>query len=145
MHVPLRPIGAGGQATGGASASGAGVGARYAELTVWDSGSAPVCVGEFRLFGPDPATTGMMLGADMSLTAQELAAGAVFTDNGNPANPINIMAANGASWARLRLWVNQPAGDSDLTTDLALARIIENAGMKLYLDIHYSDFLGRPG
>ena len=108
MYIPLGPSGPRSQAGAGASAFGGNIGARYAQLTVWDSGGAPVCVGEFRLFGPDPTTSGMMLGADMSFTAQELAAGVVFTDNGAPTNPIDIMAANGASWARLRLWVNPP-------------------------------------
>jgi arabinogalactan endo-1,4-beta-galactosidase len=145
MYIPLGPAGGSGQNSQGQSPGTATVPARYAELTVYDSGSAPVCVGEFRLFGPDPAASGMMLGADMSFTAQELAAGAVFTDNGTPANPIDIMADNGAGWTRLRLWVNPPAGYSDLATDLALARTIEAAGMKLYLDIHYSDFWADPG
>jgi arabinogalactan endo-1,4-beta-galactosidase len=119
--------------------------ARYARIEVWDSGSAPVCIGEFRLFGPDPAAAGMMLGSDLSFTPQELAAGAVFTDNGHRANPAAITAANGAGWARLRLWVNPPAGYSDLADDLAFARTLKAAGLKLYLDIHYSDFWADPG
>jgi len=119
--------------------------AQYAELTVWDSGSAPVCVGEFRLFGPDPAAANMMLGADMSFTAQELASGNTFSDQGVTANPIDIMANHGAGWARLRLWVNPPPGYSDLQADLALAQTVKQAGLKLYLDIHYSDFWADPG
>ncbi|MGH9105061.1 MAG: glycoside hydrolase family 53 protein [Acidimicrobiales bacterium] len=119
--------------------------ARYAQLTVWDSGSAPVCIGELRLFGPDRAGAGMMLGVDMSFTSNELAAGAVFTDGGVAANPIDIMHENGANWLRLRLWVDPPAGYSDLATDLALAKTAERAGMKIFLDIHYSDFWADPG
>jgi arabinogalactan endo-1,4-beta-galactosidase len=119
--------------------------ARYAQIEVWDSGATPVCIGEFRLFGPDPAAAGMMLGSDLSFTPQEVAAGAVFTDNGVSANPANITAENGAGWARLRLWVNPPAGYSDLATDLAFAKTLESAGLKLYLDLHYSDFWADPG
>jgi arabinogalactan endo-1,4-beta-galactosidase len=119
--------------------------ARYAQIEVWDSGSTPVCIGEFRLFGPDPAAANMMLGSDLSFTPQELAAGAVFTDNGVPGNPASITAHNGAGWARLRLWVNPPAGYNDLASDLAFAKTIEAAGLKLYLDIHYSDFWADPG
>jgi arabinogalactan endo-1,4-beta-galactosidase len=124
---------------------GAAAPARYAQLKVWDSGATPVCVGEFRLFGPDPAAASMMLGSDLSFSPQELAAGAVFTDNGVPGNPAQITAENGAGWARLRLWVNPPAGYSSLATDLAFARSIKAAGLKLYLDIHYSDFWADPG
>ncbi|HEX3515694.1 MAG TPA: glycosyl hydrolase 53 family protein [Trebonia sp.] len=119
--------------------------ARYAQIEVWDSGATPVCIGEFRLFGPDPAAASMMLGSDLSFTSQELAAGAVFSDNGVPGNPAIITAENGASWARLRLWVNPPAGYSDLASDLAFARTLKAAGLKLYLDIHYSDFWADPG
>jgi arabinogalactan endo-1,4-beta-galactosidase len=119
--------------------------ARYAQIEVWDSGSTPVCIGEFRLFGPDPAAASMMLGSDLSFTPQEVAAGAVFTDNGLRANPANITAQNGAGWARLRLWVNPPAGYNNLASDLAFAKTIQAAGLKLYLDIHYSDFWADPG
>lgn len=119
--------------------------AQYAQIEVWDSGATPVCIGEFRLFGPDPAAANMMLGSDLSFTPQELAAGAVFTQNGVAGNPANITAENGAGWARLRLWVNPPAGYSDLASDLAFARTMKAAGLKLYLDLHYSDFWADPG
>lgn len=137
LYVPL----------GSSSAQGhlPSMSARYAQIEVWDSGSTPVCIGEFRLFGPDPAAAKMMLGSDLSFTPQELAAGTVFTDNGAPGNPANITAQNGAGWARLRLWVNPPAGYNDLASDLAFAKTIEAAGLKLYLDIHYSDFWADPG
>ncbi len=121
------------------------ISARYAQIEVWDSGATPVCVGEFRLFGPDPAAASMMLGSDLSFTPQEVAAGAVFTDNGKAANPAVITEQNGANWARIRLWVNPPAGYSDLATDLAFARTLQAAGLKIYLDLHYSDFWADPG
>src|SRR6185437_6133639 len=105
----------------------------------------PVCVGELRLFGPDPAAASLMLGSDMSFTPQEIAAGTVFTDNGVAANPAVITANHGASWARIRLWVNPPAGYSDLADGLAFAKILRAAGLKIYLDIHYSDFWADPG
>ncbi|HEY2506998.1 MAG TPA: glycosyl hydrolase 53 family protein [Streptosporangiaceae bacterium] len=119
--------------------------ARYAQIEVWDSGATPVCIGELRLFGTDPAASRMMLGSDLSFAPQEEAAGAVFTDNGVAANPAVITAENGAGWARLRLWVNPPAGYSDLADDLAFARTLRAAGLKIYLDIHYSDFWADPG
>jgi hypothetical protein len=119
--------------------------ARYAQIEVWDSGATPVCVGEFRLFGVDPATSDMMLGSDLSFTPQEVAAGAVFTDHGVAANPAKISADNGANWARIRLWVNPPAGYSALADDLAFAKTLRADGLKIYLDLHYSDFWADPG
>src|SRR6185437_1486031 len=70
-----------------------GTQARYAQINVKSGTGAPVCVGEFRMFGPDPAAARMALGADLSFTPQELAAGAHFTDRGFPGTPIQIMRA----------------------------------------------------
>jgi arabinogalactan endo-1,4-beta-galactosidase len=121
-----------------------GTQARYAQINVKSGTGAPVCVGEFRMFGPDPATARMALGADLSFTPQELAAGAHFTDRGFPGTPIQIMRANGANYVRMRLWVNPPPGYSNLAADLALARQVHQAGMKIYLDVMYSDFWADP-
>jgi arabinogalactan endo-1,4-beta-galactosidase len=121
-----------------------GTQARYAELTVYSDTGADVCVGEFRTYGPDPAAEGLDLGADLSFTPQELAAGATFSYDGQPGTPVTIMKTAGANYVRMRLWVNPPAGYSDLATDLALAKQVRAAGMKIYLDIMYSDFWADP-
>jgi arabinogalactan endo-1,4-beta-galactosidase len=118
--------------------------ARYARINVKSGTGAPVCIGEFRLFGPDPAAARMALGADLSFTPQELAAGAQFTDRGRPGTPVTIMRDNGANYVRMRLWVNPPPGYSNLASDLALARQVHQAGMRIYLDIMYSDFWADP-
>jgi arabinogalactan endo-1,4-beta-galactosidase len=122
----------------------AGTQARYAELTVYSDTGADVCVGEFRAYGPDAAASGLDLGADLSFTPQELAAGATFSYDGRPGTPVSIMREAGANYVRMRLWVNPPAGYSDLAIDLALARQVRAAGMKIYLDIMYSDFWADP-
>ncbi len=118
--------------------------ARYARPTVTTGDGTPACVGELRLFGDDAATDAMMLGADLSFTQQELAAGTQFTDAGETSTPVQILRAHGGNYVRMRLWLNPPAGYSDLTNDLALAREVGAAGMKIYLDIHYSDFWADP-
>ncbi len=79
-----------------------------------------------------------------SFTPQELAAGAHFTDRGFPGTPVQIMRANGANYVRMRLWVNPPPGYRNLASDPALARQVHQAGMKIYLDIMYSDFWADP-
>jgi arabinogalactan endo-1,4-beta-galactosidase len=122
----------------------AGSTARYAELTVYSDTGADVCVGEFRAYGGDPAAAGMDLGTDLSFTPQELAAGAQFSYNGKPGTPVTIMRDAGSNYVRMRLWVNPPAGYSDLAVDLALAKQVRAAGMKIYLDIMYSDFWADP-
>ena len=62
----------------------------------------------------------------------------------SPARRCAILDQHGADYVRLRLWVNPPPGYSDLASDLRMARQIEAAGDKLYLDIHYSDFWADP-
>jgi hypothetical protein len=122
----------------------AGTQARYAELTVYSDTGADVCVGEFRAYGPDAAAAGMDLGTDLSFTPQELAAGATFSYNGRPGTPVTITREAGANYVRMRVWVSPPAGYSDLASDLALARQVHAAGMRIYLDIMYSDFWADP-
>ncbi|MBO0868966.1 MAG: glycosyl hydrolase 53 family protein, partial [Micromonosporaceae bacterium] len=122
----------------------AGQRARYARVTVTTGDGAPACVGELRLFGRNPATDAMMLGADLSFTGQELAAGASFSDLGRVADPVRLLRDRGANYVRMRLWTAPPAGYSDLASDLALAKKVVAAGMKVYLDIHYSDFWADP-
>jgi len=121
-----------------------GTRARYAELTVYSGTGADVCVGEFRAYGPDAAAAGMDLGTDLSFTPQELAAGAAFSYDGRPGTPVTITREAGANYVRMRIWVSPPAGYSDLASDLALARQVHAAGMKIYLDIMYSDFWADP-
>ena len=118
--------------------------ARYAALTVYSDTGADVCIGEFRAYGPDRAAAGMDFGADLSFTPQELAAGATFSDQGRPGTPVTIMRDAGANYVRMRLWVDPPPGYSDLASDLALARQVRASGMKIYLDIMYSDFWADP-
>ena len=118
--------------------------ARFVKIDVTDNDGTPPCIGELRLFERVPATTIPDRGADLSFEAQEEAAGAHFTDDGVPASALSILNRHGLNYVRLRLWVNPPPGYSDLASDLRMAKRIEAAGDKLYLDIHYSDFWADP-
>jgi len=118
--------------------------ARYVKVDVTDNDGTPPCIGELRLFAPMPMSVIPDRGADLSFEPQEEAAGARFTDNGVPGSALSILNHHGINYVRLRLWVNPPAGYSDLASDLAMARRIYAAGDRLYLDIHYSDFWADP-
>jgi len=120
----------------------AGTQARYLALTVFSDTGADVCIGEFRAYGL--AAPGLARGADLSFTPQEETAGATFTYQGRKGTPVQIFKEAGGNYVRMRLWVNPPAGYSDLTTDLALAKQVAKTGMRIYLDIHYSDFWADP-
>jgi arabinogalactan endo-1,4-beta-galactosidase len=125
-------------------AAGGGLDARYVQLSVTDNDGTPPCVGELRLFVHRPQAAIPDRGADLSFQQQEEAAGAHFTDNGMAASPLAILNDHGLNYVRLRLWVNPPPGYSNLESDLQMARRIKEAGDKLYLDIHYSDFWADP-
>jgi arabinogalactan endo-1,4-beta-galactosidase len=99
------------------------------------------CVAELRAMGRGSQA---IIGHDLSFAVQEATAGATYTDRGRTALPEKILADHGANWVRLRLWVDPPAGYSDLPSVLAMARRAKAAGMRLLLDPHYSDFWADP-
>jgi arabinogalactan endo-1,4-beta-galactosidase len=78
-------------------------------------------------------------GADISFTLQEEAVGRTVTDNGEALPVEQILARHGANYSRLRVWVDPPAGTSDLRAALTLAARAHAAGTKLLLDLHFSD------
>ncbi len=86
-----------------------------------------------------------MRGADISFTLQEEAAGTVYRLDGRPMRLEHLLRAAGANWVRLRIWVNPPAGYSDLGQALRLGARAKRAGMRVLLDLHYSDFWADPG
>lgn len=85
-------------------------------------------------------------GADISFTLQEEAIGMELTDlgGGSPAPIETILPGHGANLARLRVWVDPPAGYSDEASMLTLARRAHAAGMDIALCLHYSDFWAEP-
>lgn len=114
-----------------------------------------------------PATAReVIVGVDVSMQAEvERHGGRFFDSDGKPADALKLMQSHGANWVRLRLWhtpVNaadvvdsgrtvskkgQPVGggNNDLATTLALAKRARAAGLKVLLDLHYSDFWADPG
>jgi arabinogalactan endo-1,4-beta-galactosidase len=91
-------------------------------------------------------------GADVSMTAEIEALGAVFRADGTERDLFALLADAGVNWIRLRLWVDprdehgEPymGGTNDLATTIALARRAKAAGRRFLLDLHYSDFWTDP-
>lgn len=107
-----------------------------------------------------------IMGADVSMLEQLEKNGGRFSDQaGNRKDALQILKDNGIGWIRLRLWhtpVNDSdviekgrtiarrgepkgGGNNDLATTLRLAKRAKALGLKLLLDIHYSDFWADPG
>lgn len=146
-----------------ASASASGLAAdRAAGPASAQAATAATCVAQ-------PVTKyakSFILGADVStLDVVERGGGRFSTADGRSGTALQILRVAGIQWARLRLWhtpINATdvvegdriisrhgdpvgGGNNGLDLTLALARRIHKQGMKLLLDLHYSDFWTDPG
>lgn len=75
-------------------------------------------------------------GADFSSLVVVEKAGRSFTDGGTKKGLETILAAHGANTARIRVWT---AGDYTVDYGIALAKRAKAAGMKIMVDLHFSD------
>lgn len=111
-----------------------------------------------------PGTDGdFMRGADVSSLLANLRAGAVYYDfDGAPLGEgvddqgpamMALLADCGFNWVRLRVW-NDPydadghgygGGDNDLASAVTMGRWATDAGLRVLIDFHYSDFWADPG
>ena len=129
----------------GPGAIGTHSGARYVKVDVTDNDGTPPCIGELRLFAAMPRER----------DPRPRRRSVVRAPGGGRRRPVHrrrrrraprsrSSTDHGLNYVRLRLWVNPPAGYSDLASDLRMAQRITAAGDRLYLDIHYSDFWADP-
>lgn len=99
-------------------------------------------------------TNNTIRGVDVSCYMALQKAGVKFYNfNGQPADLMQILKDAGVNYVRVRLWVdpynaqNQTygGGNDDEETALAIAKEATKYGMKVMLDIQYSDFWADPG
>lgn len=90
-----------------------------------------------------PATL-QLRGADVSSTLLEERAGIRVRDQGHDEPVERILARHGASHVRLRIWVDPIPGWNDMESALTMARRAEEAGLRLLVDLHYSDTWADP-
>ncbi|UOQ87244.1 glycoside hydrolase family 53 protein [Gracilibacillus salinarum] len=91
-------------------------------------------------------------GVDISILDEVEKFGGEFFLNNQKRDLFEILKTKGIDTVRLRLWVNpfdsqgNPylGGTNDLSTTLRLARRAKAEGMKLMLNLHYSDFWADP-
>jgi len=103
-----------------------------------------VLYGDDKVDVPSSSAAPVVRGADISTALLEEAAGNGLSSDGTPQPIERILAGAGANYVRLRLWVDPPPGYADEETALELARRAKAAGMKIYLDLHYSDTWAEP-
>lgn len=99
-------------------------------------------------------TNDMIRGVDISSYKSLENAGVTFYDfNGNPASLVKILHDAGVNYLRLRLWSdpynasnqNYGGGVCDEASEMAIAKEAAKYGMKVMLDLQYSDFWADPG
>jgi arabinogalactan endo-1,4-beta-galactosidase len=132
--------------------------ARYVTLTYQVPREETICVQELRVFAPATAAqqSRLELGGDLSTLISDTG---TYTLDGTSEPILSIFRSGGMNYVRLRLWVNPISGNfgtpvespfcapsscPDLANDLTMAAEAKAAGMKLLLDIHYSDTWADP-
>ncbi|WP_075678399.1 glycosyl hydrolase 53 family protein [Roseburia sp. 831b] len=96
-------------------------------------------------------------GVDVSSYLSEIESGVTYYDfDGNKLDEqgfFNLLADCGVNYVRLRVW-NNPygengngygGGNNDLAKAVTMGQYATNAGMKVLIDFHYSDFWADPG
>ncbi len=84
-------------------------------------------------------------GMDLSFQPEiEEAQTAYYDDNGDQIQLLPYFKSKGVNLVRLRLWHTPANGHSGLTEVLNYAKRISEQGMKLLLDMHYSDTWADP-
>ncbi|MBR4457423.1 MAG: glycosyl hydrolase 53 family protein [Clostridia bacterium] len=96
---------------------------------------------------------GFFLGMDVSSVLSLEAAGVVFRDEaGAERDLFELLAESGVNLIRVRVW-NDPfdadrhgygGGNNDLQAALTIGRRATEAGMRVLIDFHYSDFWADP-
>ncbi len=95
---------------------------------------------------------GKMLGADISFLPELEDKGIKFRVDGVEGDAIEILRDHGFNYVRLRIFNNPETekgyspgkGFCDLEHTKAMAKRVKDAGMKLLLDFHYSDYWADP-
>lgn len=79
-----------------------------------------------------------------SVTIEESAGKRYKSSSESTASLETLLADSGVNTVRQRLWVNPSDGNYDLDYNLALAKRADDAGLGVYLDMHFSDSWADP-
>jgi arabinogalactan endo-1,4-beta-galactosidase len=85
-------------------------------------------------------------GVDWSSLLIEEKAGKTYKNSAGTVQPLEtILKSSGVNTVRQRIWVNPSDGNYNLDYNIRLAKRAKAAGLKIYLDFHYSDNWADPG
>lgn len=83
--------------------------------------------------------------ADMSYLPLIESEGTVYKNNNIPEDPLLTLKNAGCNTIRIRLWKDPADGHSGFNEVKALAQRAHQAGLKIWLTVHYSDTWADPG
>jgi arabinogalactan endo-1,4-beta-galactosidase len=92
-----------------------------------------------------PVTPVFIKGVDLSFTPEIAQSGFVYTDNGVAMPILTMLKSHGVNTVRIRLWNHPADAHSSLAEVTQFAKAVRAAGMKWWLDFHYSDTWADPG
>lgn len=98
---------------------------------------------------PQDSADSWAKGADLSWLSEMEHDGMLFyqqsdTLHSQPIDCMELLKGIGMNAVRLRVWVNHQTGWSNLPDLLALSKRVADLGLRLMVDIHYSDFFADP-
>lgn len=93
---------------------------------------------------PPVVTSDFIKAADISFLPEIEKAGVVFSHNGKNEDMLTTLKSVGCNTIRIRLWKDPANGHSGLTEVKTLAQRVKNAGLKVWLTVHYSDDWADP-
>lgn len=83
--------------------------------------------------------------ADLSFVPEITANGTVYKNNNQPENILVTLKNAGCNTVRIRLWKDPAEGRSGMAEVKAFSQQVRQAGMKVWLTVHYSDIWADPG
>lgn len=117
---------------------------------------SPAAESELYVAPIEGMTDDFIRGVDISSYISEKDAGVVFKDYGgnelDDSEFFMFLAECGVNWVRIRVW-NDPyndenmgygGGNSDMEKAVKIGKLASDAGMKVLIDFHYSDFWADP-
>ena len=93
----------------------------------------------------NPGTDVFIRAADMSYLPLIESEGTIYKKNGVAENALTTLKNAGCNTIRIRIWKNPSDNHSGLAEVKALALRVKQAGMKVWLTVHYSDTWADPG
>ena len=93
----------------------------------------------------NPGIDDFIRAAEMSYLPLIESEGTIFKKNGVAENALTTLKNAGCNTIRIRIWKNPTTTSSSLAEVKALALRVKQAGMKVWLTVHYSDTWADPG